>query len=180
MIYFIQQGIAGPIKIGKTEFVPTRMNDLQCANPETLRLVGLQDTDDYIERMLHDKFSKDRIRGEWFNPSPEIVNYINELNTIEDTIEPPCVGNNYPQDHETETLKLMEEQKALRDDCRQLKTEKDTYGNVGPYITELESQITQLKDEVRILKFKLKNYIPIATPTTPMFTNCKFKRQAIG
>jgi len=179
MIYFIQQGIAGPIKIGKTEFVPTRMNDLQCANPETLRLVGLQDSDDYIERMLHDKFSKDRIRGEWFNPSPVIVNYINELNTLEDTTEAPCVGNDYPQDYETETLRLMEEQKTLRADCKQLKTGKDTYGNVGPYITELESQIIQLKDEVRTLKFKLRNYTPIE-PATPIFTNRKFQGQAVG
>lgn len=57
----------GPYKIGKADEPVTRLSDLQIGNWNKLELIteivgGLE-----LEAELHKKFSKKRIRGEWFD-----------------------------------------------------------------------------------------------------------------
>lgn len=74
MIYFIQVGEAGPIKIGFIEGVTMaqveqRLAFLQTGNAEQLILRGTMPGDLYEERQLHERFADGRLRGEWFHPS---------------------------------------------------------------------------------------------------------------
>ena len=75
--YFIQSGDDGPIKIGFTskEDPKERLRDLQTGNPAKLHLIATISGD--VERELHEQFKHDRISGEWFHASPELVNFIN-------------------------------------------------------------------------------------------------------
>ena len=76
MVYFIQSE-AGPIKIGYTEQHPyKRMKALQTSVSEKLTLLSYIDGDKNVEKNLHVKFSPDRIRGEWFNPSNALLDFI--------------------------------------------------------------------------------------------------------
>ena len=77
MIYFIQQGGNGPIKIGYTDqTIERRMTTLQIACPEELNLLAKIDGTPEDERVLHKRFKADKIRGEWYNPSNNILSYL--------------------------------------------------------------------------------------------------------
>lgn len=69
MIYFIQAGENGPIKIGVAIDVASRMSFLQSGNAEKLRLIGTMPGSYDEEKCLHRLAWKDRIRGEWFHPT---------------------------------------------------------------------------------------------------------------
>ena len=81
MIYFIQQGKAGPIKIGYTSKndISQRIQSLQPASPETLILLGYIEGDKDKEALLHRFFHAHKLKGEWFEPSPMVLNYILSL-----------------------------------------------------------------------------------------------------
>lgn len=78
MIYFIQDE-SGPVKIGWTSDRkrPTeRLIGLQAGNPRTLSLLGVVSGTLEDEAQLHAQFEHAHIRGEWFNPVPELLAYI--------------------------------------------------------------------------------------------------------
>lgn len=77
-IYFIQSARGGPIKIGMTAGQPLhRMASLQTGFPYELRLLGvISDADDSREAEIHQQFSHLRIRGEWFRPAPDLLDFI--------------------------------------------------------------------------------------------------------
>ena len=77
-VYFIQAGDDGPIKIGWAIDPWDRMATLQTGNPQTLHLRRWVTGTRSMERYLHRQFRADRIRGEWFAPSKELVRFINE------------------------------------------------------------------------------------------------------
>jgi hypothetical protein len=73
VVYFVQAGDAGPIKIGTTDDLRTRVAALQTAHYEELRLLGTTPGGPAIERAWHGRFGDDRLRGEWFRPSVALV-----------------------------------------------------------------------------------------------------------
>lgn len=77
-VYFVQAGDRGPIKIGISKNVNSRISSLQTANSKELVLLGIieSNADENLEAKLHSLFAKDLARGEWFNPSPELLEYI--------------------------------------------------------------------------------------------------------
>jgi len=75
-IYFVQQGRDGPIKIGVASDVAARINQLQTGSAEPLRLLSVRPGSRVVERQLHERFTGHRIRGEWFSPSDELMDYI--------------------------------------------------------------------------------------------------------
>lgn len=78
-VYFIQAGEAGPIKIGRSRDDPRqRLSALQTAHYETLRLLGVLQSDPEGEARLHEQFANLRIRGEWFRPGPGLLTLIAE------------------------------------------------------------------------------------------------------
>lgn len=98
-IYFLQEGSAGPIKIGYAWRVLDRLRSAQTGNPRELRLIGvifvlelghissslLPTNARRVERELHLLFAPSRIRGEWFSPSEDLVRYVANLRTPEGT-----------------------------------------------------------------------------------------------
>ncbi len=80
MVYFIQMGDDGPIKIGFTEITAeTRMASLQTSTPMKLQILGtIPRVGIQTERVLHKRFSHLRVRGEWFQPEWELLEYIRE------------------------------------------------------------------------------------------------------
>lgn len=70
-IYFVRSGSRGPVKIGWTSGpVELRVAELQCGNPETLRVCHvIEDMAKSDEAALHRRFASLRIRGEWFDPA---------------------------------------------------------------------------------------------------------------
>lgn len=77
MIYFIQAGDGGPIKIGYTQGeAASRVRDLQTGNAELLRLLHSMPGDMDLEAELHRLFERYRIRGEWFHPDPKLLSFL--------------------------------------------------------------------------------------------------------
>lgn len=97
MVYFITD--SNHIKIGYTKNdVRKRLKQLQTSNPNKLFLLGYIEGDKEIEKKLHKKFYSSIIRqnGEWFSPTQDLLDYINENNLNEnvfvDIIDNQVVG----------------------------------------------------------------------------------------
>ena len=69
-------GDSGPIKIGQSDSPTLRMSQLQTANPAKLRMLWIYEGSGYTEVEIHDLFKSDRIRGEWFKPSEDLISFI--------------------------------------------------------------------------------------------------------
>lgn len=76
MIYFIQGETGGPIKIGSSSNPWQRAADLQTGNPAKLRVLTVVPGERQDELALHARFSSLRIHGEWFEPAPALVAFI--------------------------------------------------------------------------------------------------------
>jgi hypothetical protein len=77
LIYFIQAGENGPIKIGRSNNPEDRLSQLQTANYNDLVLLWKYDEEeDYAESDLHDYYKEEKIRGEWFRPTENILDFI--------------------------------------------------------------------------------------------------------
>jgi hypothetical protein len=78
-VYFAQVVPAGPIKIGVARNVALRFGQLQATNHEQLRLLASEPGDELLERDLHVRFSPFHVRGEWFEPAPDLLMYIADV-----------------------------------------------------------------------------------------------------
>jgi len=78
VIYFIEveRKKNSPIKIGWTDKLQQRLISLQTASPEHLSIVATMLGGLAKEAELHARFSELRIRGEWFRPDKELVEFI--------------------------------------------------------------------------------------------------------
>jgi len=78
-VYFVQVGGNGPVKIGVASHLETRLQAIQSTCPFPLRIIGaVAGGGQKLERKLHRQFSTDRLRGEWFLPSKELIAWISE------------------------------------------------------------------------------------------------------
>jgi hypothetical protein len=71
--YFLR-AVHGPIKIGKSGAPVRRIKNIEVSHHENLALVGFVVGD--CERELHQQFQSDHIRGEWFEPSRRLLDFI--------------------------------------------------------------------------------------------------------
>ena len=72
-IYFIAEGARGAIKIGLTDDPARRLATLQIGNSRPLRCLGLIYSPQHTEGAWHHRFAAQRISGEWFKRTPELV-----------------------------------------------------------------------------------------------------------
>jgi len=79
VIYFLQNERSKAIKIGFSNNPLARVRDLSTANSDALALLGVIPGDVRLESDLHCRFSPWRIRGEWFEPHPELLATIESL-----------------------------------------------------------------------------------------------------
>lgn len=76
-VYIIRSGKTGAYKIGVAKNVKRRLESLQIGNPEKMYIIAKIDfkseAKSYaIEKQLHKIYSRERIRGEWFNSTIEL------------------------------------------------------------------------------------------------------------
>jgi Meiotically up-regulated gene 113 len=79
MVYFIKSKIIGSIKIGfcQDNNFPGRLENLQVGSADELILLFVMPyAPQSTEKALHKKFKKYHIRGEWFSPGEELIQYI--------------------------------------------------------------------------------------------------------
>lgn len=78
VIYFVQSGKDGPIKIGYTTqgSLRDRLSKLQTGNQSKMILLGIEIGDRSHETRLHQMFAPGRLRGEWFRPDNDLIAYI--------------------------------------------------------------------------------------------------------
>ena len=75
MIYFIQAGDEGLIKIGYAVHVDQSIKIWQEGSPVPLKLLATIDGSLEVEVYLHTKFSRLRQHGKWFKGSKEIFGH---------------------------------------------------------------------------------------------------------
>lgn len=81
-IYFIQVQPGGPIKIGWTEKLVSRLLCIRGSCPYPVEVIGIiAGGDKEREANLHRTFKADRIHGEWFNPCLSLLAYIRDNTT---------------------------------------------------------------------------------------------------
>ncbi len=130
MIYFIQAGTRGPIKIGYTSNNPNnRFSMIQAHSPVKLKFRGVKVGTEADEKKLHIRFAKQHVRGEWFKPSPEMEEIImnecsplrNQHNLILAEIEVPTdfreklkerAGSNWTAELVLLAQRALEQEKA--------------------------------------------------------------------
>lgn len=77
VVYFLRCGDDGPIKIGHTKTsVYLRVRALQQTSPHVLRWIGYFDGTLGDEAAAHRLLKNSRLRGEWFNPTHEVLAFI--------------------------------------------------------------------------------------------------------
>lgn len=76
-VYFFEAG--GLIKIGFSRRLKDRMKALQDALPYEGNLLHTIVGTERMEAYLHERFAADRVRGEWFTRSAELLSYIDRL-----------------------------------------------------------------------------------------------------
>lgn len=77
-VYFIQEGLGGPIKIGVTGNPKVRRSGLQIGNPTRLHLLDAFPAQPEVEQYLHERLARHHIRGEWFRPHDDIHTAISD------------------------------------------------------------------------------------------------------
>lgn len=70
-VYFVEAE-NGLIKIGRADGLRQRLSCLQGASPIALKLVAAVYAWPGLEAELHARFKADRVRGEWFTPTPRL------------------------------------------------------------------------------------------------------------
>ena len=78
-VYLIQEGQDGPVKIGWARDPQDRLERMQTGNSRVLRLVCSFPGGIGHERALHREFAAHHIRGEWFEPAPELLALVKSL-----------------------------------------------------------------------------------------------------
>lgn len=88
-VYFVESSKDKFIKIGYTRQIHDRLKSLEKEYGE-LNLIGLMHGDKKKESEVHSLFANQRMYGEWFTYSDELLEYIREFATINiDSVEKP-------------------------------------------------------------------------------------------
>lgn len=86
-VYFLTEG--KHIKIGyTTQPILERIKQLNTGSVQELHLLGWMLGNKVTEKQLHQRFANNRVRfnGEWFNPTEDLIAFINENNQKPNTI----------------------------------------------------------------------------------------------
>jgi len=76
-VYFARAG--SRVKIGWSRQVASRVAQLQTGNAAPIELLGVMPGARSTERELHERFAATRVSGEWFEATPELLDYIRSV-----------------------------------------------------------------------------------------------------
>lgn len=69
--------MTAPIKIGFSSNPLKRLGELQTGNPQRLALiVAVGGVERELEAMLHAQYAAERLEGEWFLPTPRVIDLV--------------------------------------------------------------------------------------------------------
>lgn len=77
-VYFLRGRATRHIKIGMARDVSRRVRDLQAGSPDILDVLGVISERLFGETDLHRRFKADRLHGEWFRETPDLLSFIAE------------------------------------------------------------------------------------------------------
>lgn len=79
VVYFAECSATGRVKIGTTEDLTRRIATLNANNCAPVRLVAAMTGGSDVEKHVHELFSDKRAHGEWFESSPELWAFIEQI-----------------------------------------------------------------------------------------------------
>lgn len=79
IVYFVQCGKDGPVKIGFSGDGWGRIKDLSTAMPYRAGKISIVVGGRQLERRLHQRFKRYRLNGEWFKPEGELKALMRKL-----------------------------------------------------------------------------------------------------
>lgn len=77
-VYFFRCLDCKLIKIGFSKDYRRRRAQIERTTDHVLDIIGLEFGDRWTEAQIHGAFVRDRVQGEWFRESPELLEYIRE------------------------------------------------------------------------------------------------------
>lgn len=83
MIYYIQRGEDGPIKVGFSDNPDRRLKELQTGSGEPLRILAVIPGDRALEKEIHVRLQGCRGVGEWFKPGALELEYLQRLMNVQ-------------------------------------------------------------------------------------------------
>ena len=150
-IYLIQEGLQGNIKIGISQNPNDRIKQLQTGSSTPLRTLLVKEGTQKDEEGLHKKFKKFQLKGEWFEPSEEILVYI-EQEKEKKKNEKIVELENKVEHLTTENEKIVE----LENKVEHLTTKIDNVDVLQEMIKNTEI-IIELEDKVELLTTEIDN-----------------------
>lgn len=96
-VYFVQGVDGGLIKIGFATNLKFRVETMQTGSPVILKVLhAIKEVDRSTEIELHERFACYRIRGEWFEPCRELLEYIDQLKMMRSLGRCPLLAHAQP------------------------------------------------------------------------------------
>lgn len=88
-IYFFQgDSNNSPIKIGRAANIGKRLAEVQTGNPWKQNVLYAFWSDGDVEALIHKRFRKHRLNGEWFRPVPRIYDLIDDIDLYMEGCDP--------------------------------------------------------------------------------------------
>lgn len=87
-IYFVRFGLTGNIKIGRTVNLKGRLQVMQVSHPEVIQVLAIGVGDVHTESAIQRRFKADRVRGEFFRPSPALMAFIDDVRRATPALPP--------------------------------------------------------------------------------------------
>lgn len=78
-IYALEQGDREAIKFGFSRSLHTRLNTIRTASSSPVKLLAHYPATHAEERRLHKQLQKFRLKGEWYDPAPEIMAIVERM-----------------------------------------------------------------------------------------------------
>lgn len=78
-IYFVKDTTTGNIKIGYSSSLRSRLSNIRSQDGSKAELLALIPGDKADENHYHTKFYHDHVIGDWYKPSENLTEFINEL-----------------------------------------------------------------------------------------------------
>jgi len=154
-VYFIRVGDF--IKIGWSTRPMDRLRQLQTSHPDELEIMGTIKGERSLEGKIHKRFSKNRVRGEWFEEDGPLLDYIDK-HTVE---RKPFYEPKLSPEARTMVVKLM-----------RLRREHDPESAMGHTLSNLLEQIPAMAEYVR------PEWAVHETQTLPWLMQLQMKRLA--
>jgi hypothetical protein len=86
-VYFVGAAEEGPVKIGFTCELPSRLRSLQNSCPIPIKLLAAVQGGRDVEKAYHARFAADRLHGEWFARSEAIIGELVEIKWVKPLVD---------------------------------------------------------------------------------------------